>query len=149
MDGLLQQLHALQTTQVGRAQPEGHTPTAPALQSTQATADSSAARSAQQLHSRPFAQVDEVSMNSPASTAGLQVGSVQALFASPSKTMHSRSCASHNEKYAPLIVCEGTHNCMCGLRDIHTWHDISWPSPILHALIMPSGMTTRRSVTCY
>ena len=79
MDGLLQQLHALQKIQTGPAQPECHSQKAPVLHSTQAAADSSAATSGQQLHSRPFAQIDEVSMNSPASIAGLQVGLIKGL----------------------------------------------------------------------
>ena len=72
MDQLLQQLHATQKPQNGHSQP--HTPSSsrPAQRS---EADvEPAARSASQLaHSRPFAKIDEVSEQSPASTAGLQV----------------------------------------------------------------------------
>ncbi|CAL5221224.1 g3376 [Coccomyxa viridis] len=76
MDGLLQQLHALQKSHSGKIQSNGHTSSkAPALHSIQAAAGNGAAEnSAQQIHSRPFARIDEVSMDSPASTAGLQVG---------------------------------------------------------------------------
>ena len=85
MDGLLQQLHALQKNQSGNIQPNGHTSLkAPAQHSIQAAAGNGAAEnSAQQLHSRPFAQIDEVSMDSPASTAGLQVGLVKGASCKP------------------------------------------------------------------
>lgn len=89
MDGLLQQLHALQKSHSGKIQSNGHISSkAPALHSIQAAAgDGAAENSAQQLHSRPFARIDEVSMDSPASTAGLQVGFLQeALFASPCRS---------------------------------------------------------------
>lgn len=94
MDGLLQQLHALQKAQIVRAQPDVHTSETPALHSTQAAADDGAAMLAEQLHSRPFAQIDEVSTNSPASMAGLEVCLPECALRKPmqSKTTHTRRC---------------------------------------------------------
>jgi len=76
MDALLQQLHALQKTQNGHAQSHSRTSAASALGSKAAVHTPAAAAPSQQIHSRPFARIDEVSSDSPASAAGLQVSPI-------------------------------------------------------------------------
>jgi len=76
MDALLQQLHALQKTQNGHAQSHSRTSAASALGSKAAVHTPAAAAPSQQIHSRPFARIDEVSLDSPASAAGLQVSPI-------------------------------------------------------------------------
>ncbi len=114
MDGLLQQLHALHKDQNGKAQPNGHTSSkAPALHSIQADAGhGAAANPAQQLHSRPIAQIDEVSMNSPASTAGLQVGLLAGTLGTPTrgKTVHRMELHKPMNERAPVMHARVGHN---------------------------------------
>ena len=72
MDALLQQLHALHKPQNGHAAAYAATSSKPLL-CTAAPGDAPHMSASQQRHSRPFARIDEVSPDSPATTAGLQV----------------------------------------------------------------------------
>ena len=72
MDDLLQQLHALHKPQNGHAAANAAASSKP-VHSAAAPGDAPHMSASQQRHSRPFARIDEVSSDSPAATAGLQV----------------------------------------------------------------------------